>query len=200
MRIYLDESKRLWEWKIVFGWFFTKHSHSYIQKFMIHKKNQYEIKNNIELKWSKVWWKYFYDKFIKENNFQILENSIVWININWYNKDNLEWYKSIIQKLIGQNKNYLKNYKKNIFIIADYVNFWKKTREIELKIEKYLNEIFNFHWKIKFEFVSSKNNLWIQLADIISYKLGKRYFFWEELDDFILENLFNIDIMEEFNI
>lgn len=200
MRIYLDESKKLGEWKIVFGWFITKHSHSFIENKINDKKLFHKIYWDIELKWSKTLGKFFYEKISKENDFQILNNSIIWININWYFKDDINWYKKIMEKLVFQNINYFKNYKKDIFIIADNVNFWKKTRNIELEIEKYLNNKFNFYWKIRFNFSFSKNNLWIQLADIISYKLWKSYFYWEKLDDFILENLFNIDIFTENNI
>ena len=45
MIIYLDESKQLAEWKIVIGWFITKHKTSYINKYVINKKKQYWFKN-----------------------------------------------------------------------------------------------------------------------------------------------------------
>jgi len=197
MRIYLDESKRLWEWKIVFGWFITKHSHSYINNFILMKKEQYKIYNDFELKGSKAWWKYFLEKIVKDNNFDILENSITGINIFWYFKDNLSGYKEIMWKIIEQHKWYLINYTRKISIIADHVSFWKNTRKIELEIEQYLNERFSFYSKITFTFVNSKNNLWVQLADLISYTLWRKYFEWENIEDFILNNMFNIDINKE---
>lgn len=200
MRIYLDESKRLWEWKIVFGWFIsTKHSHSYIENFIKNKKEKYNIKKTLELKWSKAWWKYFYKRMIKENYFEILDKNIIWINVNWY-KENVNNYKYVIKEIIYLNNNFLKNYKKDIIINADYVNLWKNTRKVELEIEKYLNNEFNYYWKIKFNFHYSKNKMTIQLSDLIAYKIWRRFFESEKLDSFILENLFNIDIEKEIKI
>ena len=200
MRIYLDESKRLWEWKIVFGWFMTKHSHSYIEKFILNKKKQYKIKDNLELKWTKLAWKYFYNKMLKDNNFEILENLITWIYIKWYYKDNLYLYKNIIKNILFRHVSYLKNYNKEIIIIADIVNLWKNNREVEKEIESFLNKNLNISSKIKFNFANSKTNLSIQLSDLISYKLWKNFFFWEYLDYFILENMFNININKEFEV
>lgn len=200
MRIYLDESKRLWKWKIVFWWFITTHSNKNIENFIKSKKVDYKIFDNVELKWSKPSWKYFYDRMINENNFQILNNSIIWINIYEYYKDDFSKYKKIIKYLLLQNFNYIKNYKKDINIIADYVNYWKNTQKIEKEIEKYLNGKFNICWKINFEFKHSNTSYWIQLSDLIAYKLGKSYFYWEQLDDFILENNFNIDLNNEFKV
>jgi len=197
MRIYLDESKRLWEWKIVFGWFITKHSYSYIQKELENKKIEYKIKSKVELKWKDNLWKYFYKRFSNDWKFNLINNSIIWINISNYYKDSLKWYKKIIYMLLNQNINYFINYNKDIIVIADYVNFWKKTK-IEKEIEKYLNDNFEIKSRIKFNFWLSDNVLWIQLADIISYKLWKSFFFWEILDDYINENLFNIDIQKVF--
>jgi hypothetical protein len=200
MRIYLDESKRLWDWKIVFGWFMTKHSHSYVEKFIYNKKLKYNIKNDFELKWTKRAWKYFYEKMLKDNTFEILENLITGIYIKWYYKDNLDLYKKIITNLLFRHINYFKNYNKDILIIADIVNLWNNNSLLEKAFEKYLHENLSISSKIKFNFANSKTNLSIQLSDLISYKLWKNYFFWEYLDDFILENTFNIDINKEFEI
>jgi hypothetical protein len=200
MRIYLDESKRLWEWKIVFGWFIsTKHSHSYIENFIKNKKEKYNIDSKLEIKGSKDLWKLFYNRMIKENYFEILDKNIIWIKVSWY-KENLINYKYVIKEIVNLNNNFLKTYKKDIIINADYVNLWKKTRKIELDIEKYLNNEFSYFWKIKFNFEYSVNKSTIQLADLISYKIWKNFFFDEDLDDFILENLFNIDLSKKFVI
>jgi len=193
MRIYLDESKRLGEWKIVFGWFITNHSHSYVEKFIHNKKEEYKIKSSLELKWSKIWWKYFYWNMIKDNDFSILSKSIIWINIDWYSKDNIEDYKKIILSLLKEIRS-IKNYKSNIFLVVDIIKFSKNLRKTEKEIELFLNNNLDIYWKIIFNFVDSKKYLWVQLSDLISYKLWKFHFFWEELDDFILNNSFNIDI------
>ena len=158
MRIYLDESKRLGEWKIVFGWFITNNSNSIIEKYIKSKKKDYKIFDNVELKWSKKSGKYFYDRMINENNFSILHNSIIWINIYWYWNDDLSNYKKIIEKILLQNIKYIKNYKKDINIIADYVNFWRNTRIVEKSLEEYLNSKFNIYWKIYFEFKHSNSS------------------------------------------
>ncbi|MDQ7023624.1 MAG: hypothetical protein Q9M97_09105 [Candidatus Gracilibacteria bacterium] len=63
-----------------------------------------------------------------------------------------------------------------------------------------MNNKLNIVSKITFKFGNSKKILGIQLADMISYKLGKKYFFNEDLDDIILENLFNIDISKNFKL
>jgi len=200
MRIYLDESKRMWEWKIVFGWFIlTKHNHSYIENFIKNKKLKYGIKENLELKWSQLWWKYFYDRMIKDSSFDILNKNIIWMKVNWY-KENINNYKYLIKEIVYLNNNFLKNYKEDIIINADYVNLWKNTRDTELEIEKYLNNELNYYWKIKFNFHYSKNKMSIQLSDLIVYKLWRNFFEWEILDNFIIENLFNIDISKEINI
>jgi len=43
MIIYLDESKKIWEWKIVIWWFITEHNNKYINKFVEKKKIEYRF-------------------------------------------------------------------------------------------------------------------------------------------------------------
>lgn len=201
MRVYLDESKRLQDGKIVFAWFVTKHSQKYIDGFISEKKLEYHIfSKNIEIKWTQDIWKKFYNDMIHKNNFSIIENSIIWINVSWYYRDYLGHYKLILLELFNRNINFLKNYSKTIIIHADKIKLWRNTRKIEKEIEKYLNDNLNISWKIKFNFVESKNHLWIQIADLIAYKLWKTYFYNESLDDFILNNAFNTDLYKEFEL
>ena len=134
---------------------------------------------------------------IKDNNFEIIANNIIWIAIDWYYKDNKKQYIEILIKLIWKIYSSIINYNKDITIIADKVILLKKTRKIELEIEQTLNARFPLKNKHKFNFVNSKSFWWVQIADLIAYKLRGVNINWEEnFDDFISNNSFNINLNE----
>ena len=200
MIIYLDESKKLWEGRIVLGGFITKHKHSYINKFVKNKISEYGIKNvALELKSTKATWKIFYEKMIKDNRFDIIKNNIIWINVTNYYKDNLKQYIKIVSELIWYIYPSLKNYNKNIYFIADRIDFWKKTKMIEKLIEEKINNKFKFKKSLYFQFESSKSYSGIQISDLITYQLRISNINNDGvLDDFITENSYNIDLLGEF--
>ena len=109
MIIYLDESKKLWEGQIVFWWFITKHTVSYINKFIENKKIEYWFnKTQIELKSIQKGWKIFYDRMITDSRFDIISNNIIWVSINWYFSDNKDKYIEILCILIWKIFNWIK--------------------------------------------------------------------------------------------
>jgi len=202
MIIYLDESKKLWEWKIVFWWFITKHNTSYINKYVLKKKIEYWFKNiNLELKWAENSWNIFYEKMVKDKNFHIISNNILWITIKGYYRDNKNWYINILSLLIWKIYNALVNYNKDITIIADNIRLWKNIRKVELEIEKTLNKKFPLQNKHKFNFANSKSFWWLQIADIISYELREiNINKIKDFDEFISNNTFNINLREVVEI
>lgn len=202
MIIYLDESKRLAEWKMVIAWFITKHNTNYINRFIENKKRVYWfIDVSIELKGIKNSWQFFYENMIKDLNFGIISNNIVWITIDWYYRDNKNLYMKALGFLISKIYNALINYNKDITIIADNLILWKNTRKVELEIQGYLNINFPLQSKHKFNFVNSKSFWWVQLSDLISYQfrlvnLNQK----KDFDDFISNNSFNINLKEIIKI
>lgn len=59
--IVLDESKKLWEGKIVIWWFLSSHNKQYIDTFVKNKINDFWIQKNRELKSLNDFWKKFLD-------------------------------------------------------------------------------------------------------------------------------------------
>lgn len=202
MIIYLDESKKLWEWEIVFWGFITKHNTNYINKYVLKKKIEYWFKNiELELKWAENSWNIFYEKMIKDKKFHIISNNILWITIKWYYKDDKDWYINILSILISKIYNALINYNKDITIIADNVRLWKNIRKVELEIEQALNKNFPLQNKHKFNFANSKSFWWLQIADIISYELRQvNINKIKDFDGFISNNTFNINLREIIEI
>ena len=202
MIIYLDESKKLSEWKIVIAWFITKHNTSYINKYVKEKKKLYWFKNTqLELKSTRDSWKLFYEKMIKDQNFWIISNNIIWITINWYNKDSKEWYKKSLSILIWHIYDSIKDYNKDIKIIADKLNLWKKTRKVEIEIQDYLNSTFPLDDGYKFNFVNSKSFEWVQISDLICYQIRLATIKKEKvLDEFVWCNSFNMNLKKCIDI
>lgn len=202
MIIYLDESKRLAKGQIVFWWFITKHNNHYINKFIEWKKEEYWFKqSSIELKSIKDTWKQFYENMIQDDDFYIIANNIVWISISWYYKDNKHKYFKIISILINKIYNWIKLHKWNITIISDMFNFWKDNSKIEKEIEIILNEDYSLYKWFKFKFVNSKNYWGVQLADLISYQLRLANISKDKkLDEFLIDNNFNINLNEIIEI
>lgn len=202
MIIYLDESKRLSKWQIVFWWFITKHSVSYINKFLENKKRGYWFKNTqIELKSVEENWKIFYERMITDSRFDIISNNILWISINWYFADNKDKYIEILSLLIWKIYNWIKNYNKDITIISDRLEFWKNNWKVEKEIMDFINRKYPLYKWYKFKFANSKSYSGIQIADLIAYELRQvNINKSKNFDDFILENMFNIDLSEIIEI
>ncbi len=59
MIIYLDESKRLAEWKIIYWWFITDHNTHYLTKTIKWLKKDFLIDEHIELKSISKYWEIF---------------------------------------------------------------------------------------------------------------------------------------------
>ena len=198
MIIYLDESKKLAKWKIVIWWFITSHTIPYINKYINNKKIKYWFKNTtIELKSIRDSWRMFYNKMIKDTNFEIISNNLLWISVEWYYKDDKKKYIKIISMLIWKIYNWVKKYNKDITIIADRLEFWKNNWKVEKELMNVINTKYPLYKWYKFKFVNSKSYVWVQLADLISYQLrlvniNKQKIF----DDFFLRNMFNIDLSE----
>ena len=196
MNIYIDESKKLAKWQIVIWGFITKHSNNFINRYIYNKKKQYWFKNcDLELKSVKNTWKIFYENMICDDDFSIISHNIIWINIEWYFKDEKEKYIEIIWMLIWKIYEWIKYYKWNIKIISDILHLWKDNRKVEIEIEKYLNKKYPIYKGYEFRFVNSKKYWWVQLADLIAYELrltninNKKLF-----DEFIEDNNFNINL------
>ncbi len=202
MIIYLDESKKLWEWEIVFWGFITKHSVSYINKFLENKKKEYWFKNlKLELKSVEKRWKIFYDRMITDSKFNIISNNILWISVNWYFTDNKDKYIEILSILIWKIYNWIKNYNKDIIIISDKLEFWKDNWKVQKEIMEVINSKYPLYKWYKFKFANSKSYAWIQIADLIAYELRQvNMNKSKKFDDFILENMFNIDLSEIIEI
>lgn len=202
MIIYLDESKKLAKWEIVFWGFITKHNTSYINKYILRKKAEYWFNNiELELKWAESNGNIFYEKMIKDRYFHIISNNILWITIKWYYRDDKDWYIKILSLLIWKIYNALINYNTDITIIADNVKLWKNVRKVELEIEQSLNKDFPLKNKHKFNFANSKSFWWLQIADIISYELRQvNINKQKDFDKFISNNTFNINLREIIEI
>ena len=202
MIIYLDESKKLSEWKIAIWWFITEHNNHYINRFIENKKIEYWLENpDIELKSIRKAWKVFYENILKDEEFKIISRNIVWVNITWYYKDNFKQYIEIISLLISKIYIWIRSHKSNITIISDFLIFWRNTIKIEKEIVSVLNKKFPLYKWYKFRFVNSKKFQWVQLADLISYQLRLVNINREKLlDDFLLDNNFNIDLTETTKI
>ncbi|MDP2090340.1 MAG: DUF3800 domain-containing protein [Candidatus Gracilibacteria bacterium] len=202
MIIYLDESKRLSKGEIVFGGFITKHSVSYINKYIENKKVKYGFKDySKELKSIKSSGKLFYDRMIKDGNFDIISNNIIGVSINGYYTDNKDKYIEILSILIGKFYQGLKNYNKDITIISDILAFGKDNGKVEKEIMNIINKRYTLYKGYKFKFVNSKSYAGIQIADLIAYELRQvNMNKSKKFDDFILENTFNIDLSEIIQI
>lgn len=138
---------------------------------------------------------------IKDLDFDIISNNIVWITIDWYYRDSKDLYIKALGILISKIYNALINYNKDITIIADNLILWKNIRKVELEIQWYLNINYPLQNKHKFNFVNSKSFWWVQLSDLISYQfrlvnLNQK----KEFDDFISNNSFNINLKEIIKI
>ncbi|MDD3793290.1 MAG: DUF3800 domain-containing protein [Candidatus Gracilibacteria bacterium] len=198
MIIYLDESKRLSKGQIVFGGFITKHSVSYVNKFLENKKKEYGFKNiDLELKSVEESGKIFYDRMITDSRFDIISNNILGISIKGYFADNKDKYIEILSILIGKIYNGIKNYNKDITIISDRLEFGKNNGKVEKEIMDFINQKYPLYKGYKFKFVNSKSYAGIQIADLIAYELRQvNMNKSKNFDDFILENMFNIDLSE----
>lgn len=199
MIIYIDESKKLWEWKIVFWWFISKHNDSYIQKIVSQKKNKYGLSENLEIKGKNNTWKNFYSRMSQDIDFSFLQNSIIGIYIEDYYYDSLENYYQCLSQLFNRIRPIIEWCNEKIVIYADRVNLWKVS-VVQSEIEKRLCNNFSINKSIKLIFKSSKDNAWIQISDLLAYQLRLTCINNEVIDDFVLSNSCNLDFKEKFKI
>jgi len=197
--IYLDESKKIWEWRIVFGGFISKHKHQYIQKVVVNKKISYWFSPYLELKGTKDTWKEFYNRMIQDIDFVFIKDTIIWLNARWYDRDSLENYLQCIVEIISKLYNKVKPYPWKITIYADKL-YLGKISEVEKIITQTLNQKFPSKWGITFLFRDSKSNSWIQISDLLSYQMRIWNINQQKIDGFLSENSMNIDLQEEFLI
>lgn len=169
MHIFIDETKKLAEWKIIFWWFLTTHKSSSIDKFY-----QEFLKEN----WIKEtgWEIKSYDKkyrnkipkiFLKISQRKELNYKAFWLEINWY-KENLKNYTKAVEKIIELLALDLIKHKGKIKIIADSVKLWTKNKSV-IFISKTLSKRFNL--KCSFSFENSKNYWGLKIADFICGEL-----------------------------
>jgi len=190
MRIYLDESKQIDEWKIIIGWFFTHHNTHFIDTFIKNKKKIFSIPENAELKSTKKFWKLFIENITNDSDFNQLQIFTFWFKFENYFNESEEWYVNLILEtliLIFNCINLKKWGKINIF--HDHFNA-KNNKIVEKKIDKILIE--KYWIKSIFKIHNSKNNLWIQLADLIVWTYRKYYLHDDvtKLDEFIYDKDF----------
>ena len=190
MRIYLDESKRLWEWKIIIWWFFTYHNTSYIEKFIKDKKYLFNIPLNAELKSTKKYWKEFLENISVDENYNELQIYNFWFKFENYFYESEDLYVNILLDVLIKLLSTL-NIKKweKINIFHDNLNS-KNNKNFEKKVEIILNQ--KFWIKSVFKIHNSKKYLGLQLADLIVWEYRNFYFYddIDNLDDFILKKDF----------
>lgn len=185
MRIYLDESKKLWEWKIIIGGFFTYHNNNYIDKFISSKKQEFNIIENIELKSTKSHWKNFTEKLSRDLDFIDFKITTFWYLFENYFYDSEDWYFILLLNVLD---NIFKNIKFNkldkINIFHDNLNF-RNNKYAEKKLENLVKQ--KFWLKCIFNIHNSKKYLWLQLADLVVWKYKEFYLFEDvnHLDEFI---------------
>ncbi len=190
MIIYLDESKRIWKWKIVVWWFLSFHNTHYIEKFMKNKKKDFWILERVELKSSNKYWKIFLEKLFFDKDFEKLDIYTFWFNFDNYFFDSSETYTNILMKIfvdIFWKYNY---FSKKVIVVHDNINV-PNNKDFEKKINTFLKNKFDI--KSEFKIRNSKSFLSLQLADIIVWEYKKLYFFeWvNNLDDFIMKKDIN---------
>ncbi len=199
MIIYLDESKKILEEKIVFWWFISYNKHQFIQKLVTKKKMNYWFSEKLELKWTKDTWKKFFERMTKDIDFKFMNGNLLWAYIIWYDKDSVESYVQCILYIISRIYNKLKDYDWKMQIYADKMNLWS-TSQVEKIITRKIKEEFPTKNKITFYFKWSENNCWVQLADLISYQMRLCNINGAEMDAFLSKNSLNLDLGQKFKI
>lgn len=175
MIIYLDESKRIGKWEIVIGWFLSeKHNTSYIHKFMNIKWKDFNISNNIELKSTNKYWKQFISDLMQDTDFEKLDIVTFWFHFQDYYIESPDWYMNLLIKIFRELFKYDLQFNKKIIIVHDNINA-KNNKVFENRISEYLHE--KFWYKVDFTLKWSKNDLNLQLADLIVWEYKKLYFF-----------------------
>ena len=184
MKIYIDESKKIWEWKIIIWWFFTLHNMHFIEKFMKNKKNDFSIPENAELKSTKKYWKLFIENLKNDKEFNNLEIYTFWFKFENYYLESEKGYINLIIAVLDNLFNLIEiNKWDKINIFHD--NFNANNKSAEKSIDKILNDKFSI--KSIFKIHNSKKYLSLQLADLIVWEYKKYYLYDDvnELEDFI---------------
>lgn len=178
MIIYLDESKRIGKWEIVIGWFLSFHNTHYIEKFITHKKVQFDVPEGVELKSTNKFGRLFFERINSDEDFDELSMYSFGFHFDNYFVDSEDTYMNNLLKIF---KKLFSDYwfdVKKVKIIQDNINI-SKNRVFENKINNYLRD--NYFIKAEFKLRNSKNFLWLQLADLIVWDY-KKLFFFDDID------------------
>lgn len=186
MIICIDESKKLWEGKIVVWWFVSSHNKSYINRFVDNKKKDFKIQENRELKSSNKFWKLFLEELEYDKDFDKFDIYTFGFVFDNYFFDNQETYTSFIKTVLIKVIN--KQKIKNLHIIHDKLSLKNKKKFI-LDLQNYLQ---SNNCKTKVEILDSQKKLYLQLADLIVSKYKELYLFDDVkvLPEFILKKDF----------
>lgn len=175
MIIYLDESKRIGKWEIVvWGFLSENHNTAYIHKFMKLKLKDFNISDTIELKSTNKFWKKFIFELMTDKDFDKLDIHTFSFHFKEYYIESPEGYMNLLIKIFTEIFSYEWKINKKIIIVHDNINT-KDNRVFENKISNYVSE--KFGYKVEFTLKGSKNDLNLQLADIIVWEYKKLYFF-----------------------
>jgi hypothetical protein len=180
MRIYLDESKKIWKGKIVMGWFLTYHSTSFIEKFITNKKKDFSIPYHVELKSTNKYGRLFIDKIKRDNNFEELQIYTFAFCFENYFVDCYKRYWELLKIALWNVLECIEvqnGLKVNIF--HDDMNV-PNNRDFEKNMNSFLKEKL---W-IKSEFQIKKSHICfgIQLADLVVWEYRKWYWYDDVLD------------------
>ena len=159
----------------------SEHNSSYINKFVNNNQIRIWFKTYVELKSTEYFWKEFVEKISILKDYNDLKIRTFWFSFWNYYVDSFENYEKVLIETIKKIYPFLKEYKKEINIIADKTTF-KNFKKSEKKLETIINNSFKFNKKLKFRFESSWKNKSLQLADLIVWKYKEFYLFddiWE---------------------
>jgi len=176
MHIFIDETKKLAQWEIIFWWFLTNYRSSSVDKFYQEfleenwiKETNWEIKS-YESRFKKKIPKIF-QKIKKKDSFYF---KAFWVKITWY-KESLKNYTKAVENIIEILSPYLIQGKWWINITADSVKLWTKNKPATY-ISKILSNKYNL--KLSFYFQNSKNSWGLKIADFVCWELRQSYLKW----------------------
>jgi len=190
MIIYLDESKKInnWKkWQYIFWWLITKYKPSTLDKIF----REFILENKIKL----TWWEIkstdrrYKDEIDKFHTFLIdkwhIENiEFCWIYIEDYKENwgNYVEMLSILVDFIITNNKFENKWFWKIQIIADILKLDMKENHIRNKLNENLYEVKNQN-NIKtvwLEFYNSKSFWWLSFADFTVWILRRKYINWND--------------------
>lgn len=175
MRIYLDESKKIWNGQIVIWGFITFHNTQFIEKFVKNKKLDFLIPDNVELKSINKYWRLFSEKVSWDGEFDKLQVLTFGFYFENYFVESDEWYTNLLLDVLLRVLNFMQPSKwEKVNVFHDNLNAQNNSK-VEKKIDQVLSGRFGV--KSHFKIHNSKNFLGLQLADLIVWKYKEFYFF-----------------------